>query len=228
VKERAAMRRRLPSLVGTAVILSMIGFVLQPIVGFAQQPAGAKEPASTPALLAEVRKSFTLGGERIPPEIFRDFGDGNLADPPRSVWVTVDLRAAIGSNLYADEITKNGDWIIQRKPAPGTMSGAEAAAYTYIGATENGLLVVLSTYSGGGTGDFYALHLLSLEAAPAFDDNGEVYERINLTNLRSTPLGDRWQGEVHIAGNTVRVVTTRKYPSDQSGTREDTFEARKP
>ena len=128
------MRRILPSLVGTAVILSIIGFVLQPIVGFAQQPAAAKEPASTPALLAEVRKSFTLGGERIPPEIFRDFGDGNLADPPRSVWVTVDLRAAIGSNLYSDEITKYGDWIIQRKPAPGTMNGAgNAAGFAWAG-----------------------------------------------------------------------------------------------
>src|SRR5262249_48308122 len=188
---------------GTAVLLSMIGFVLQPIVGFAQQPAGAKEPASTPALLAEVRKSFTLGGEPIPPEIFRDFGDGNLADPPRSIWVTVDLRATMGSNLYSDEIKKNGDWIIQRKPAPGTLSGAEAAAYTYIGATENGLLVVLSTYSGGGTGDFYTLHLLSLEAAPAFDDNGEGYQRLHPPHLRRTPLGDPWQGAAHIPANNV-------------------------
>ena len=42
------------------------GGIQNAIVGSALQPAAAKEPASTPALLAEVRKSFTLGGERIP------------------------------------------------------------------------------------------------------------------------------------------------------------------
>jgi hypothetical protein len=30
--------------------------------------------------LDEVRKTFTVGGKRIPPEIFRDFGDGDFAD----------------------------------------------------------------------------------------------------------------------------------------------------
>jgi hypothetical protein len=38
-------------------------------------------------LLDEVRKTFTVGGKRIPTEIFRDFGDGDLADSG-SIWVT--------------------------------------------------------------------------------------------------------------------------------------------
>jgi hypothetical protein len=190
-------------------------------------PALAEEP-TTASLIAEVRQSFTLKGERIPPEIFRDFGDGNLADS-QPIWVTVDIRAAIGSNLYADEIKQNGDWIIQRKPAPTALSDAEYTSYFYVGATENGLLVVVASWSGGGTGDFRTLHILGLEAAPAFDADGSLYDRLNLTTLRSIPLGDRWNGEVHIAGNVIRVVTTRKGPADQSGTREEkTIEARKP
>jgi hypothetical protein len=189
------------------------------------QPAAAQE---IPALLSEVRQSFTLSGKPIPPEIFRDFGDGDLADG-LPIWVTVDIRAAIDSNLYADDIKRTGDWLSQRKLAPATMNGAQETAYTYIGATENGLLVVLASYNGGGTGNFYTLHLLSLDAARAFNADGGVYDRIDLTNLRSLPLGDRWQGEVHIAANTVRVVTTRKGPVDQGGERNEmTFEARKP
>ena len=35
---------------------------------------------SAAALVAEVRRSFTLQGKTIPPEIFRDFGDGDLAE----------------------------------------------------------------------------------------------------------------------------------------------------
>jgi hypothetical protein len=203
-------------------MLGLIGSVL-----FAPL-AAAQQPTSTAALLAELRQTFTLSGKRIPPEIFRDFGDGNLADSG-PIWVTVDLRAAIDSNLYADEITVNGDWVTQRKLAPATMNGAEQTEYAYFGATENGLLVVLAIYNGGGSGRFTTLHILSVEAAPAFDSTGAIYERINLTNLRNIPLGDRWVGEIHVANNTIRVVTTRKGPTDQSGAREEiAIEAKKP
>jgi hypothetical protein len=52
------------------------------------------------AQVAEVRKSFTLNGQIIPPGIFGDFGDNNLADSD-SIWVTVDLATAVGSNLIS-------------------------------------------------------------------------------------------------------------------------------
>ena len=42
---------------------------------------GASRPnAATAALVAEVRRTFKVHGKPIPPEIFRDFGDGDLAD----------------------------------------------------------------------------------------------------------------------------------------------------
>jgi len=90
-----------------------------------------------------------------------------------------------------------------------------ATAYGFYGATPNGLLVVVASYSGGGTGVFYTLHILDVAAVRAFDDDGKPYQRINLTNLRSVALGDRWQGEIKLAGNTVRIVTTKKGPTDQ-------------
>ena len=42
--------------------------------------ATADDEASTAALIAELRHSFTLNGKPIPPEIFRDFGDGDFAE----------------------------------------------------------------------------------------------------------------------------------------------------
>jgi hypothetical protein len=188
--------------------------------------SGAADAASSPAdLVAEARRSFTLDGKQIPPEIFRDFGDGDLADSG-AIWVTIDLKSAIGSNLYFDDITKNGDWIIQKKVRP---DASEETAYTYIGATENGLLVALAAYSGGGSGDFITLHILDIAAARGFGAGGDLYDRVNLTNLRSIPLGDRWDGEVTIAKNVVTIVTTRAGPADQSGTRKTmVIEARRP
>jgi hypothetical protein len=133
--------------------------------------------------------------------------------------VTVDVKAAIGSNLYFDKIRKNGSWISQKK-VTANAGTEEETGYTYYGATENGLLVVLAAYNGGGSGDFITLHILDIAAARAFDLGGKVYERVNLTDLRRIALGDRWQGEISIAKNTIRVVTTRKGPADESGARE--------
>jgi len=85
--------------------------------------------------------------------------------------------------------------------------------------------VVLAAYSGGGSGDFITLHILDIASARAFDLAGKVYEHINLTELRRIALGDRWEGEISIAKNTIRVVTTRKGPADDTGARDRGEEA---
>jgi hypothetical protein len=78
-------------------------------------PLAMAEPAAkTPspnAALEEVRRSFTLDGKPIPPEIFRDMGDGDIADGI-SILVTVDLKAAVGSNRYYENINKSSEWLV--------------------------------------------------------------------------------------------------------------------
>jgi hypothetical protein len=203
-------------------VLAVTTILLQPIA----TPAWAKDAAATTAsLIAEARKSLTLQGKPAPPEIFRDFGDGDLADSG-AIWVTVDLLAAVGSNLYDDDITAADGWITQKKSAK---SGDQTTAYKYIGATDNGLLVTLVAYNGGGSGNFMTLHVLDLTAGRGFDPEGKFYHRINLTNLRSAPLGDRWSGEVTILHNQIRIVTTHKGPADETARREvATIDAMRP
>jgi hypothetical protein len=190
-------------------------------------PASAGDTPSTASLLSEARRALTINGKPIPPQIFRDFGDGDIADSG-AIWVTVDLNAATGSNLYFDDITQDGKWVSQKKI--NTKAGAtEETGYSYYGTTANGLLVALASYSGGGSGDFITLHILDLAATRAFDADGKVYDRINLTNIRSVPLGDRWDGDIKIDKNTIRVITTHKVPADDSGKRATmTIEAKRP
>ena len=69
-------------------------------------------------------------------------------------------------------------------------------------------LVVLTAYSGGGSGVSYTLNILDAAWASAFDDDGTTYQRLDLTLLRRVALGDRWQGEIEISGNSIHVVTT--------------------
>jgi hypothetical protein len=163
----------------------------------------------------ELRQNFTIGGEPVPPNIFRDMGDGDLADSG-SIIVTIDARAATGSNLYADLIKRNGTWIAQSRASPGDKALNEEEAYRYIGMTANKLLVVITSYSGGGSGVFYSLHILTAEPARAFDGEGKRYERLNVTTIRSVALGDRWNGEVRIDGNAILITMTGGIPAGQA------------
>ena len=175
--------------------------------------------------LDELRKTFTVDDKPVPPEIFADFGDADLADSGPIV-VAIDARAATGSNRYADPIRKQGRWIVQTKPSDKTLNGAEETAYECIGATRDNLLVLVASYNGGGSGTFYTLHILDAAAAPAFDADGKRYERLNLTVLRSVPLGDRWEGEIAISGNAVRIKSSHEGPA--KGIAPKSLEARRP
>ena len=182
--------------------------------------------ASVATLVAEVRRSFTIHGQPIPPEIFRDFGDGDLADSG-AIWVTIDAAAAIGSNLYYDPIKQDGSHVSQSKPTPNG-GYTEQTAYTFFGTTQNGLIVVIASYSGGGSGIFYTLHIVDVTAAHGYDIEGKVYQRINLINVRSVILGDRWEGELKISGNAIKIVTTRNGPADESARPPVTIIAQRP
>jgi hypothetical protein len=202
------------------VSIGLIFFLL----AIAGAQKGRAESVSPAALVAEMRRSFTLHGKTVPPEIFRDFGDGDIADSG-TIWVTVDVDAAIGSNLYYDPIRENGAWKSQRKESKDS---AETTDYAFQGTTTNGLIVVLASYSGGGTGVFYTLHILDVVAGAGFDLDGKRYPRINLTNIRSVVLGDRWQGEVKISGNTIRVMTTHNRAGDDGARAPYTIKAERP
>jgi hypothetical protein len=217
---------RTKSLIQSLAMLALLGLMVFPGAPWLAS-ACAQADASTPALLSEVRRTFTVHGKPIPPEVFRDFGDGNLADSS-DIWVTVDIEAAIGSNLYADAIKKEGDgWFSQTK-ANQSINSSEQTAYRFIGATDNGLLVVIASYNGGGSGTFYTLHILDVAAARGFDLEGKRYRRINLTLLRNVVLGDRWGGEVSVSHNSIRVVTTRQGPAGAGAPTTQTITAERP
>jgi len=176
-------------------------FIVAALIGFAA-PAFAAGP------LDELRQSFTLDGKLVPPGVFRDFGDADLGDSLPSV-VAIDVKAAIDSNRYGDPIARRGGWVTQSRPAAGTLNGAEETDYRFIGATKSGLLVVIATYSGGGSGVFTTLHVLDASLAAGFDGDGKRYGRVDLAVLRSVVLGDRWEGEATIAGDTIRIATAK-------------------
>ncbi|WP_424631142.1 hypothetical protein [Bradyrhizobium sp. SYSU BS000235] len=135
----------------------------------------------------------------------------------------------IAPNRYYEDIRKSDEWIIQKKENKETLNGWEQSGYRFIGSTTNNLLVVVTSYNGGGSGTFYTLHVLDLAPGKAFDSEGKVYDRLNLTTVRDVSLGDRWQGDVKISGNSIEVLTAKSGPADSSGkVSTETIEARRP
>jgi hypothetical protein len=164
--------------------------------------------------LDELSKSFTVKGQPVPPDVFADFGDGDLADS-RPIRVTIDVLAAVGSNLYFETVQRNGTWVSQKKDLQD--DGPEEIAYSFEGTTQNRLLVVVTRYGGGGSGGFYNLHVLDAAPTYAFQNDGARYQRLNLTDIRSVALGDRWKGSVKIDGNRIAITTTGGALADVSG-----------
>ena len=99
-------------------------------------------------------------------------------------------------------------------------------SYEFRGATANGMLVFLAAWSGGGSGTFYYLHILDAAPNRAFDEDGSTYSCFDLTLVRTYVLGDRWQGDVSITGNSVRVVTNSSLGGH--GVVSVTIDARRP
>src|SRR5271166_2565446 len=195
--------------------------MLRLILVFLALYCGSAATALAADPLHEVRKSFTIGGKPIPAEIFADFGDAWMSDSR-----PIDAKAAIDSNRYADPIKTNGRWVEQAKPGPGGLNGPETMAYEYRGATANGLMVFLAAWSGGASGTFYYLHILDAVSNRAFDEDGSTYSRPDLTLVRTVILGDRWEGDVSISGNSVRIVTDASHAERRLGS--VTIDARRP
>ena len=133
---------------------------------------------------------------------------------------TLAALAAICGVELASELAD----VSQSKPTPNG-GYTEQTAYTFYGTTHNGLIVVIASYSGGGSGIFYTLHIVDVAAARGYDIEGKVYQRINLTNVRSVILGDRWEGELKISGNAIRIITTKNGPADDSARAPETITA---
>lgn len=203
-----------------SILLSLVGMV------FATSVAAASMEDST----KEVRSTFTLGGKLIPPVVFSDFGDDDLSDASRSIWVTVDLLAAVGSNLYAAPVVRSPQgWVWQKNGHRGAGASGEDIGYRYVGSTRNGLMLVVAALRTTGTGIFYTLHILDVSPARAFDDDDVPYDRLNLTVIRNLALGDRWRGDVKIDGDMVMVTTPPGEPNNgNTETKTLSFRAKRP
>ena len=124
--------------------------------------------------------------------------------------VAINLLDAQGSNRYSGRISV--DEFDERCPYVHWEPAGERRefGYQYVGMTESRVHVLFTSSWGGGSGVFKRLILLAITADTGINWHGQDMvqddrERLLVIKLGELALGDRWGGDLHVAGNTLAI-----------------------
>ena len=137
--------------------------------------------------------------------------------------VAINLLDAQGSNRYSGSIDVNE--IDERCPYVHWERAGENGefGYQYVGMTESRVHVLYTSWWGGGSGVFKRLMLLAITSDTGIDWPGrtviqEDRERLLVNKLGEFGLGDRWAGDLRVAGNTLTIGPDRGWFAHTGGT----------
>ena len=137
--------------------------------------------------------------------------------------VAINLLDAQGSNRYSGSIGVNE--IDERCPYVYWEPAGERGefGYEYVGMTESRVHVLYTSSWGGGSGVFKRLMLLTITPDAGIDWNEQAVlqddrERLLVNKLGEFGLGDRWDGDLRVAGNTLTIGRDRGWFSVSGGT----------
>ena len=165
---------------------------------------------------AEVSSDFRFDGRLIHPGCLWEM-QGWLSDRLPRV-ISVDILGCQESSLYRREPSVSDGWV-RWDDERGVGSGPIQHGYfeyKHIGELANGIHVVQIRDCGGGTGVFCSLMFLRQERNE-FAHAGGRRRRTVLVCIGESGLGDRFDGEITIHGNSVHVSGKRNagLPTEQ-------------
>lgn len=186
-------------------------------------------PGDVSIITNNIEKSFGLGGssfeiskywehlkfsfhrdEYVHPLIIKEL-IGLISDSDHAV-VAIDLSKSNDSNRFHGDYhvlsMEGGNWIRWIEPEPWKNFRPEALFYKYVGTSKSGIHIIHCRQSTGGTAVFNFLLLLALEADTSFFQIGKNYElrsRVLIKVLGSISLGDRYEGSITFANDTLRI-----------------------
>jgi len=162
---------------------------------------------TTPSLaseqLDEADASFTYKGKPIHPYLIAEFSNW-LSDDRPPVVTTVDVSAAFDTNEYMQEDVKKRDdwWYVEKEQMDGNVKSYESFDYHWCGKTANGIHVIETGSSGGGSGFFMDLMLVKFsEGVISWEGKKEKQLLMSILGLHS--LGDRYDGDIKVLPDKV-------------------------
>lgn len=120
----------------------------------------------------------------------------------------VDIEGCQQSNRYRERPTLEGDFVRWADPDGGLFFW-----YRHLGMLPNGVYVVLTVFSGGGSGAFPHLRFVRAVESRVYDQ-GEHRNRTLLKCVGSFGLGDGDDGSIQIQGNCVLVGKSKYRDKD--------------
>ena len=138
--------------------------------------------------------------------------------------VAINLLDAQGSNRYSGSIRayesdERCPYVYWEPPGERGEFG-----YRYVGMTESRVHVLYTSSWGGGSGVFNGLMLLAITSVAGIDWNEQDVvvqderERLLVSKLGQLALGDRWDGDLRVVGNTLTIGPDRGWFSVSGGT----------
>ncbi len=182
-------------------VLAVLFFIVSAVSCFAGQQ------------LDEANAKFTYSGKPIHPFIVKEFSNW-LSDNRPPMITTVDVAAASDTNKYMDsEIEKRDNWLFAKtEEMDGDVRLYESFGYHWIGRLANGVHVLETGSSGGGSGFFMDLMFVKFSEGEIFWENKKENQLL-MTIVGTYSLGDRYEGEIRIDGNKVLIPAS----ADQRG-----------
>jgi hypothetical protein len=153
----------------------------------------------------ECDAKFEYEGKPIQPDIIERF-EGWLSDAGPIV-ISLDLSAASGSDEYSAGYKMQDGYVVMN--AHDT-SSKRVYKYQWLGRTSNGVHVVRTCKSGGGTGLWTNLLLFRFRPIERFVTDKSFQDRIGLIIVGEFALGDRDNGKIEISGDHI-IIGKSKY-----------------
>ena len=147
---------------------------------------------------------FRFHGKLIHPLLIKQF-EPWISDARPPITVEVNLTAAWDSNEYAAEFKTNSNGVVSINLPEGA-----SYAYRHLGRLRDGIHVLRTSESGGGSGVFEAILFVRFRTRLAYLADGvKQGQQIFLQVVRRYPLGDRDGAEVVVKQDHVIVGKSR-------------------
>jgi len=159
---------------------------------------------------AESNENFIYKGKPIHPKLIYEFSNW-MSDYRPPVVKTVDITAAYDTNEYQlDEIDKrNNWWFYEEIEKDGDITLYESFGYRWLGKMENGIHVLETGSSGGGSGFFMDLMLIKFSEGEVLWE-GKQEKQLLMSIVGTYSLGDRYEGDIKVYPNKVFIPASER------------------
>jgi hypothetical protein len=119
---------------------------------------------------------------------------------------TVDIKAAYDTNKYqVSDIARRNDWLFYEKTKmDGDIRLYESFGYKWLGKMKNGVHVLETGSSGGGSGFFMDLMLVKFSEGEILWE-GKKEKQYLMSIVGTYILGDRYEGDIKVYPDRVLI-----------------------